>query len=53
MINKTLVEKSEGKRALEKPNHRWEYTIKVDVKEVGCGDVDFICFTILFNGGIL
>ena len=33
---RVLVEKPEGKRPLEKPRHRWEDNIKMDLQEVGC-----------------
>jgi hypothetical protein len=34
---RVLVGKPEGKRPLGRPRHRWEYNIKVDLQEVGCG----------------
>ena len=37
-----LVGKSEGKRPLGKPRHRWEDNIKMDLQEVGCGGMDWI-----------
>ena len=37
-----LVGKPEGKRPLGRPKHRWEYNIKIDLQEVGCGGVDWI-----------
>ena len=33
--------KPEGKRSLGRPRPRWEDNIKVDLKEVGCGDMDW------------
>jgi hypothetical protein len=39
---RVLVGKSEGKRPLERPKHRCEDNIKVDLQEVGCGDMDWI-----------
>jgi hypothetical protein len=36
------VEKPEGKRPLGRPRRRWEDNIKMDVQEVGCGDMDWI-----------
>jgi len=36
------VEKPEGKRPLGRPRRRWEYNIKMDVQEVGCGGMDWI-----------
>jgi hypothetical protein len=32
---KVLVGKPEGRRPLERPRHRWEDNIKMDVREVG------------------
>ena len=34
--------KPEGKRQLGRPRHRWENNIKMDLKEVGCGGMDWI-----------
>jgi len=35
------VGKSEGKRSLGRPRHRWE-DIKLDLQAVGCGGMDWI-----------
>jgi hypothetical protein len=32
-----LVGNPEGKRPLRRPRRRWEYNIKMDLQEVGCG----------------
>jgi hypothetical protein len=37
-----LVEKPEGKRSLGRRRRRWEDNIKMDLQEVGCGDMDRI-----------
>jgi hypothetical protein len=37
-----LVGKSEGKRPLGKPRRRWVDNIRIDLGEVGLGDVDWI-----------
>ena len=37
-----LVGKPEGKSSLGRPTRRWEYNIKVDLQEVGCGGMDWI-----------
>ena len=37
-----VVGKPEGKRPLGRPRHRWEDNIKMDLKEVGCGSMDWI-----------
>jgi hypothetical protein len=40
-----MVGKPEGKRTLGRPRHRWVYNIRMDLGEVGCGDVDWIGLT--------
>jgi hypothetical protein len=37
-----LVGKPERKRPLGIPRLRWEDNIKMDLQEVGCGDMDWI-----------
>jgi len=37
-----LVGKPEGTRPLGRPRCRWEDNIKMDLQEVGCGDIDWI-----------
>jgi hypothetical protein len=37
-----LVERPEGRRPLGRPRRRWEDSIKIDVREIGFGDVDWI-----------
>ena len=39
---RVLVGKPEGKEPLGRPSHRWEDNIKIDLQEVGCGDMDWI-----------
>jgi hypothetical protein len=39
---KILVGKSERKRPFERPRHRWEDNIKVDLRETGLEGVDWI-----------
>ena len=39
---RVLAGKPEGKRPLGRPRRRWEDNIKMDLQEVGCGDVDWI-----------
>ena len=36
-VYRVLVGKSEGKRPLGRPRHRWEDNIKLDLREVGSG----------------
>ena len=33
---------NEGKSPLGRPTHRWEYNIKMDLQEEGCGGMDWI-----------
>jgi hypothetical protein len=40
--HRLLVGKPEGKRSLGRPRSRWVDNIRMDVGEVGCGDVDWI-----------
>ena len=37
-----LVGKPEGRRPLERPRRRWEDNIRMDLREVGCGCVDWM-----------
>ena len=41
-VYRVLVGESERKRPLGRPRRRWEYNIKVDLQEVGCGGMDWI-----------
>jgi hypothetical protein len=41
-VYRVLVGKPERKKPLERPKHRWENNIKIDLQEVGCGDMDWI-----------
>jgi hypothetical protein len=41
-VYRVLAGKSEGKRPLGRPRHRWEDNIKMDLQEVGCGVMDWI-----------
>jgi hypothetical protein len=36
-VYRVLVGKSEGKRPLERPRHRWEDGIEMDLRELGWG----------------
>jgi hypothetical protein len=36
-VYRVLVGKPEGKRLIGLPWRRWEYNIKMDLREVGCG----------------
>jgi hypothetical protein len=39
---KLLVVKPEGKRPFGRPRHRWENNIKMDLREIGWEDVDWM-----------
>jgi hypothetical protein len=41
-VCRVLVWKPEGNRPRERPRHRWEDNIGMDLQEVECGDVDWI-----------
>jgi hypothetical protein len=41
-LYRVLVGKPEGKRPLGRPMRKWEDNIKTDLREVGCGGVDWI-----------
>jgi hypothetical protein len=38
-VYRVLVGKPEGKRPLERPRRRWENGFKMDLREIGWGDV--------------
>jgi hypothetical protein len=39
---KVLMGKPEGKRPLERPRHRWEDGIRMDLRKIGWGSLDWI-----------
>jgi hypothetical protein len=41
-LYKVLVGKPEGKRPLGRPRRRWEDRIRMDLREIGLGVVDWI-----------
>jgi len=41
-VYRILVRKPEGQRPLGRPRRRWEYNIRLDLQEVGCGSMDGI-----------
>jgi hypothetical protein len=41
-VYRVLVRKPEGKRPLGRPRRRWEDGIKMDLREIGCGGVEWI-----------
>jgi hypothetical protein len=42
---RVLVRKPEGRRALGRPRCRWEYNIKMELREIGWGDLGWIHLT--------
>jgi hypothetical protein len=41
-VYRVSVGKPEGKRPLVRPRRRWEDGIRMDLREIGLGDVDWI-----------
>ena len=41
-VYRVLEGKPEGKGSLGRPGRRWEDNIKMDLREVGCGGMDWI-----------
>jgi hypothetical protein len=41
-VYKVLMGKPEGKRSLGRPRHRWEDGIRMNLREIGWGSVDWI-----------
>jgi hypothetical protein len=41
-VYKILVGRTEGKRSLGRPRHRWEDNIKMDLTEIGFEGVEWI-----------
>jgi hypothetical protein len=41
-VYKVLMGKPEGKRPLERPRRRWEDGIRMNVREIGWGSVEWI-----------
>ena len=41
-VYRVLLGKPEGRRSLERPRRRWVDNIRMDLKEVGCGYMDWI-----------
>ena len=39
---RVLVGKPEGRRPLGRPRRRWKDNIRMDLREVGCGRVDWM-----------
>jgi hypothetical protein len=37
-----LARKPDGKKSLGRPRHRWVLNIRMDLREVGWGDMDWI-----------
>jgi hypothetical protein len=41
-VYRVLLGKPEGRRPLGRPGRRWADNIRMDLQEVGCGDMDWI-----------
>jgi hypothetical protein len=41
-VYRVSVRRFEGKRTLERPRHRWEDNIKMDLREIGINGVNWI-----------
>jgi hypothetical protein len=41
-VNKVMVGKLEGRRPLERPRHRWEDGVRMDLRKIRFGGVDWI-----------
>jgi hypothetical protein len=41
-VYKVLVGKPEGKRPLGRPRRRWKDGIRIDLRKIGCGIVEWI-----------
>jgi hypothetical protein len=41
-LYRVLVGKLEGKRPLERPRRRWKNGLKMDLRDIGCGGVEWI-----------
>jgi hypothetical protein len=41
-VYRVLVRKPEGRRPLKRPRRRWEDNTRMDLREVGCGCVDWM-----------
>jgi hypothetical protein len=41
-VCKVLMGKPEGRRPLGRSRRKWEYGIRMDLREIGCGSVDSI-----------
>jgi len=52
-VYRVLLGKPEGKKQLARTRRRWEYNIKMDIQEVGCGGMDYIWLRIGTGGGLL
>jgi hypothetical protein len=41
-VYRVLMGKPEGRRPLGRPRRRWEDNVRMDLREVGCGCVDWM-----------
>jgi hypothetical protein len=52
VVYRVLVGKPEGRRPLVRPRRRWEDNIRMDLREVGCGCVDWMEQLRIGTGGV-
>jgi hypothetical protein len=45
-VYRVLVGRPEGKRPLVRPGHRWEYNIKLDLREIGMDGTIWNCLAL-------
>jgi hypothetical protein len=50
-LYKILVGKPEGKRPVVRPKRWWEDGIRIDLREIGCGGVEWIQLASIRTGG--
>jgi hypothetical protein len=53
VVYRVMVGRSEGRRSLGIPRHRWENNIKINLKEVGCAWTGLMWFRLGTAGGQL
>jgi hypothetical protein len=52
-VYRVLVGRSEGRRPLGRPRHRWEDNIKMDLREIGIDGANWIWLAQIGSGGRL
>jgi hypothetical protein len=41
-VCRVLIERPEGKKPLGRPRRRWEYNVKMDLRDIGIDEVNWI-----------